>query len=130
MSFKHFIPALAWGAIIFIAISLPPGNIPKTPLLKIPHFDKWVHFFLFLIFGAFTAYGFFKQRLGSFMKRKYVPLTLLAGLIYGSITELLQYFFFFGRNANIADVITNLFGTIIGVLLFRLALSFKPNFFY
>lgn len=129
MAIKHFLPALVWGAVIFIAISMPAGSIPKTPLFKIPHFDKWVHFFLFLVFGALTAYGFYKQRMGSFMQQKHMVLTLLAGLIYGSITELLQLFFFIGRNANMADVVANIFGTIFGVLLFRLALKFKPHFF-
>lgn len=129
MAAKYFIPALAWGAVIFAAISMPPSSIPKTGLFAIPLIDKVIHFFLFAVFGFLGSFGFFKQEKDSFFHRRFIFLAIIAGLIYGSITELLQHYYFTGRQGSGWDVLADLFGTVFGVGLFRLVMKFKPQFF-
>jgi VanZ family protein len=129
MAVRNFLPALLWGLVIFIAISMPPGNIPKTGLFNIPYFDKIVHFGLFTVFGLLLSAGFFKQREEGFLRQYFILLTILTGLFYGSITEVLQHFYFTGRDGNMFDAMANLFGTVFGVILFRLLLKIKPKFF-
>lgn len=116
MAFKYLIPALAWGLIILLAISLPPGNIPKTGLFSIPHFDKLVHFALFAIWGLMLFAGFRKQRPGSLFQRNPALLAVATGFIYAILTELLQHFCLTGRQGSYFDVLADLFGTVFGVL--------------
>ncbi len=127
MAFRYFLPALAWMLVVFIAISMPPGNLPKSGIFSMPHFDKLVHFFLFSIFGLLFSFGFYKQGSQKLMHRYFVLFTLLAGFIYGSLTEILQHFYFSGRNGNITDVAFNLFGTVFGITLFSNILKICPG---
>jgi VanZ family protein len=129
MAVRYFLPALLWGFVIFIVISMPPGNIPKTGLFNIPYFDKIVHFGLFTVFGMLLSAGFYKQREKGMLRQYFILLTILTGLFYGSITEVLQHFYFTGRDGNMFDAMANLFGTVFGVILFRLLLKIKPKFF-
>lgn len=129
MAVRYLLPALLWGLVIFLAISMPPGNIPKTGLFNIPYFDKIVHFGLFTVFGMLLSLGLFKQREEGLLRQNFVLLTILTGLFYGSITEILQHFYFTGRDGNWFDVMANLFGTVFGVIIFRLILKIKPKFF-
>jgi len=128
MAFRYFLPAVAWGLVILIAISMPPGNIPKSGIFSIPHFDKFVHFALFTVFGLLFSFGFFKQSKQGVFHLRFVFFTVLAGVIYGSLTEILQHFYFTGRDGNIIDVLFNLFGTVFGVTLFSFILRIRPGF--
>lgn len=128
MAFRYFIPAVVWGLVILIAISMPPGNIPKSGIFSIPHFDKFVHFALFAVFGLLFSYGFFKQSKQGAFHLRFVLFTVLAGIIYGSFTEILQHFYFTGRDGNIIDVLFNLFGTVFGITFFSFILRIRPGF--
>jgi len=125
MSLKFFIPALVWSVVIFLAISLPAGAIPKTGLLKIPHFDKIIHALMFFILAVFLSFGFFKQSPISSLQKNYFLLAILTGIIYGAATEGFQYFWFSSRHGNFYDFFANAFGTVFGVILFANAL--KPR---
>jgi len=128
MSVKYFFPALVWGVVIFAAISMPPSSIPRTGLFAIPFADKIIHFLLFAIFGFLGSLGFFKQKKESVFHRRFIFLAIFAGLIYGTITELLQHYYFTGRQGSGWDVVANFFGTVFGVILFRLAMKKNLNF--
>lgn len=89
-------------------------------LKRIAHLDKIVHVGMFMVLGILLSYGFFCQKAGKFSNRNYARITILIGVFYGGITELLQYHLFSMRNGNFFDFLANVFGTIIGVLLFVL----------
>ncbi|MEE4176117.1 MAG: VanZ family protein [Bacteroides sp.] len=119
MAFKFLLPALAWGLLILLAISLPPGNIPRTGLFSLPHFDKLVHVALFAGWGLLLFAGFRKQKPGSFFQQNPAMIAVAFGLVYGILTELLQHFCLSGRHGNYFDVIADVFGTVFGVLLLK-----------
>lgn len=127
MAIKYFLPAIAWGIVILAALSMPPSNLPEGVLSKLLHLDKVIHFVFFCVLGVLCSFGFFKQKQGGFFQPRFVFLTIIIGLFYGIFTELLQHFFLTGRQGSISDVIADLFGTVFGVVLFRVVLIFKPK---
>jgi hypothetical protein len=60
MKIAYFWKPLLWLAIICYALFIPAGDLPIKPFLKIPHFDKMVHFGLFFVFCLFTVTTFKK----------------------------------------------------------------------
>jgi VanZ family protein len=118
MAVKHLIPAFAWACIIFVAISIPGSSIPQTGLLKIPHFDKIIHTSLFGVLGFLLSYGFYRQKSAAWSRNHYGLITILTGIFYGAITEILQYYFFQGRHGSFYDFLANTFGTVFGVIIF------------
>ena len=128
MALRYLIPALVWCLVILLAISLPPGNIPRTGLFSIPHFDKLVHFVLFTIWGFLLFYGFRKQKTGNLLRENPTVTAIATGLVYGIFTELLQHFIMSGRQGNFFDILSDLFGTVFGVLLVKW-IAGKPSKF-
>ncbi len=118
MTIKHFIPALLWAGIIFIIISIPGNNFPKTGMLTIPHIDKIVHLGMFLVFGVLLSYGLYLQKNPWYVHKYYGSITVLLGIIYGGLTELLQHYVLNMRSGTWTDFLANLFGTIFGVFIF------------
>jgi len=114
----HFLPAFAWGMLILAVISIPAGSIPKTALFQFPHFDKVVHFSMFAVFGILLFVGFFNNMgRGATAAWKHVSASLFAGILFGVLTEYLQFCCIESRHGNLADVFTNSFGTIFGVFM-------------
>ncbi len=113
-SFRNFLPAFMWALVIFVIISAPASSLPSTERLNIPHFDKIVHFIIFAILGGLLLWGFLKRKSS---KAKGIVLSLTIGILYGVLTEYLQYCCFEDRHGNLADLVANSFGTVFGVFL-------------
>ncbi len=117
------LPALIWAAVIFVIISMPPDNIPRTPMLRLPHADKAIHFILFAIFGGLLLHGLVKQLKNKSLAARHMLMALLIGSVYGVLTEYYQHCCLPGRHGHIADTIANVFGTVFGVTLIAIALQ-------
>ncbi|MFO7978626.1 MAG: VanZ family protein [Bacteroidales bacterium] len=87
-------------------------------MLTIPHIDKIVHLGMFLVFGTLLAYGFYLQENPWYARKYYGTITIMLGMVYGGLTELLQHYFLNMRSGTFFDFLANLFGTIFGVLIF------------
>ena len=59
-------------------------------------------------------WGFSKRK---FSKSKGLILSISIGILYGILTEYLQYCCFEGRHGNLADAVANSFGTVFGAFL-------------
>ena len=129
MKFKYLLPVILWSLVILWLISIPGGNIPKTPFLSIPHFDKLVHFGIFAVFAFLLNYGLSKQSSVSCQKHQY-NISLLIGVIYSGGTELLQYMFIVGRFGEIWDFAANMAGCCVGLLVFKHGRKYFPAFLY
>lgn len=119
------LPSLGWAMIVLIAVGVPGSHLPGSDLLNLPHFDKLVHGILFFVFAFLTAYGLYKQDPSTSAHRHYASWTLLAGIVYGIGTELLQYHLIPERHGNLADAAANAVGTIFGLLMFRAFVLFS-----
>ncbi len=129
MKFKYLLPVILWSLVILWLISIPGSNIPKTPLLAIPHFDKLVHFGIFAVFAFLLIYGLNKQSTAFCQKYQYT-IALLAGVIYSAGTELLQHIYISSRSGEFWDFLANLAGCVVGLLVFRHGRKYFPAFLY
>lgn len=81
-------------------------------------FDKIAHFILYGVFTFLLAYGFVKYHQQEKLNFKKGLLILVVGIVFGSLTEILQTFLFVNRSGNIYDFIANLIGCSIGLIIF------------
>ena len=89
-----------------------------TPLKTISQSDKLMHALAYFVFTTswFVAlYGYFKTNL----KKIYVSVFILS-LVYGIFIEFLQDYCTLNRQGDFKDVLANILGTFIALLIIRL----------
>ena len=104
---------------MFYVLFIPASEIPDQPFLKIPHFDKIVHFLLFFI-------------LCILMFRPVKTLTLnyyfwapLATLVFAAVLEFLQQKITKSRHSDIYDFVANTSGLLTATIVYRYFISRK-----
>lgn len=108
--------AILWGLLILILCSLPPSEFPESQPFK--HFDKTVHFILFLQFTLLMIIGFKKQYEIKFLRKHSIRYSFIISFTYGFLIELSQKFIISNRGFDVLDLVADFFGTIFGVLVF------------
>lgn len=122
---QHLLPAIIWGAIIFLIISVPGSAIPKSRLFQIEHIDKIIHFIMFFGFSLLLSVGFFKQKILLNIRKHYFIYSVFLSILYGGITEIAQGVWFDTRSGNIWDFFANTIGAFIGALIFSFFIKNK-----
>ena len=117
MKITYFWKPLLWLAIICYALFIPANDLPIKPFLKIPHFDKLVHFGLFFVFCLLLLRPFKKLQL------KYYFLAPLISIILSAILEFSQHFITKTRSSDVYDFIANTTGIIASVAFYFLFVS-------
>lgn len=116
MKNKLFWRNILWAIVIFILCSIPGNDLPKTSMITIPHFDKIVHFGMFFIMGIFL---FAEISIQTKLKRTSITsVILLVITIYGGIIEYLQQNYFTNRSGDYWDLIADILGGIIAIILY------------
>jgi hypothetical protein len=105
-------------SIVIITLCLiPSDDLQKIDFLKITYEDFFVHFIMFFIFSAVLAYDLHKI---SFLSKRFAVISIIsiiASLLLGFTTEILQYLFvILNRTANLGDFLFDSLGSIIGVV--------------
>ena len=116
-SYKNFLfywfPIIFYCLIIFIQSSYPSPE--TTP--DLPSFDKLLHFSAYAVLGALFLRAFkttgFKNNVNLV-----IMLSILASSFYGISDELHQHFVPC-RDADIMDILADIFGSICGAFLFQ-----------
>ena len=108
-------PAIAWALLIFILSSMPDVPVPK---LKIELEDKILHVIAYTVLGYLTARALFYQARFPGWREKLLFIAISLGIFYGLSDEIHQYFVP-GRVADVADLIADGIGVILGVMVFR-----------
>lgn len=107
-------PAIAWGLVIFIIISIPGNFVPKVQSpWSLIHFDKLVHTGIFFVFSFLLMRGFYLQYKSVFLRSNYVLIAIAVGIVFGLITELWQGIINTERMADVYDFIADSAGSII-----------------
>ena len=106
---------ILYSVFITILFLLPTKEIPKLFDTFIP-IDKLVHLFIFLVL-TFLWLLYVNNVLND-TKPIVLFLALLVCLLYGIIIEVSQELFVRSRKAEALDVLADLFGASIGLLLF------------
>jgi len=108
--FQYKWVAITWFVIMCILFFLPGSAFPSENWLSKIYFDKLVHVGLFaiLIFlwrsafnSEFSAYNF---------------LLLFSALLYGIMVEYIQRYFVANRDFDLYDVVADMIGSILGLL--------------
>jgi len=118
MFLKYNYPGILWAIIILILTGLPANDFPDTSFLNIPYLDKIIHLFLFFVFAFLLARGFTLQSNIGWLKKYFLTLSLIFSILYGALTEILQYAIFTGRTSDIIDFFFDIFGGCAGILFF------------
>ncbi|MDE5419934.1 VanZ family protein [Labilibaculum sp. DW002] len=116
MKSKLFWRNILWAIIIFILCSIPGDDLPKTSMVSIPHFDKLVHFGMFFIMGIFLIAEIRYQT--KFKKPIRVGIALGLIAIYGGFIEYLQQNFFTNRSGDFLDLLADVIGGLLAILLY------------
>jgi VanZ family protein len=118
MLYNRNLHLFVWATFIMILMGVPGEYFPKThSILLLFSPDKIVHFFLFgilciFIFNVLEKY--FPHKKLSFL----AMLSIIFGLIYGSLTEILQKFVFIGRDGNYIDLLADSIGLCLGLWIY------------
>ncbi|WP_372755181.1 VanZ family protein [Labilibaculum sp.] len=107
---------ILWAIVIFVLCSIPGDDLPKTSIIVIPHFDKIVHFGLFFVMGIFLFAELSFQT--KFKQITISAIILLLIAIYGSLIEYLQQNYFIHRSGDYWDLLADVFGGIMAIILY------------
>lgn len=119
MKITNYWRLLIWLIIMCYLLFMPASQLPSGPFLKIPHFDKIVHFSMF-----------FPLCLLSFRPIKYhTPnyyfWTPLISLVIAAILESVQHIISASRHTDIYDFLANSAGILAATVFFRFFVSGK-----
>ena len=89
--------------------------MPESQLLHVKYFDKFVHFALFFILVLCLGWGLKKQH-AAYSYIQIAWISLLAGTLYGALTEVFQHIALAEREGSVSDFVANTFGTVFGVV--------------
>lgn len=124
---RYNIPAFIWAVIILIIMAFPGDKLPELSFWQfIPFFDKWVHFGLFFIFSGLLGFGFIMQTSFPKLNSNTILSVFLISAIYGGATELMQTFVS-SRTADYIDLISDVSGGLIGVVLIKIIFEKVKN---
>ena len=114
---------MVWAALISYMSSVPGDNLPD---LGVVGADKFTHFIEFLVLGILLARAILGQNLKISLFWA-IALSIIIGVFYAAIDEWHQVFIP-GRQVDILDFAANIFGMIVGTLLYlRRWLGAKNN---
>ena len=113
---KKFIPGIAWFFLILILCCIPGYDLPKVDdwLIEI-NFDKLIHTGLFAVLGYLFMLPVLRSGLPAKEKWHWLIRVVIASVIFGITTELIQKFFIPGRSFSLSDWAADSLGAIIAM---------------
>jgi len=101
-------------ALIIMYLSLTSSDtFDKVPLYNIPYFDKIVHFGMYFVLMSVIIF----ENRKTFQSTRFVFLTGLIPLFYGILMEVLQATLTISRSGSVYDVVFNLAGILVSLIL-------------
>lgn len=119
MKIKLFLKPIIWLALICYGLLIPASELPTSPFLNIPHFDKMVHFGLFFVFCLLLFRPFRKINVNPYIYAPAVSIVLSAAL------EISQHILSSSRSSNFYDFLANATGIAVSVFFFHFFVSGK-----
>ncbi|MEP6583089.1 MAG: VanZ family protein [Ginsengibacter sp.] len=127
ISFKKFVPGIAWFFIIMVLTCLPGSDIPKIGWLNKIYFDKWVHVGMFGILVFLFSFPFFKSHLLVSKKVNYFLWIFLIASFWGLAIEFIQKYFVIGRSFDLLDWAADSAGAFVSFLYCRTRIYKKSS---
>lgn len=124
MFLRYNLFTLGWLLLVLLLTLTPGENMPQANLWEgLLSFDKVAHFFIFGTLVFLMIVGLTKQYRYELLRTNAVRISLALGIIYGIIIEIIQQFIP-GRGFEVADIIANTIGCLIGFGLFYVVYKF------
>ena len=117
---RHLFFPIVWGLIVGLLCGMPGNSFPDLSFWKLLQFDSAAHAFVFAIFSFLWAVAFSKQVSSALLKKWAQPSSVLLGIAYGILLEILQYLIFYRRSAEWSDMVSDSIGCFAGWLAFYL----------
>lgn len=114
---KYYIPSIICGIFIFLLSVTSGANFPET-FKDLMSMDKIGHA---VAYGtqAFLVFWAFQKNKGYLSFLQIISLAALVAF-YGFLLEIIQYYFFPGRYFEVLDILANIMGIVIILLIFKL----------
>ena len=119
MLWRYLLPGICW-LILVLLLSLTPGEEMPQHVVSLVAFDKLMHWFFYGMLTHLWLVGLKKQYYSVYLKRNAVWIILSSVIVLGIIIEFLQGEFVSGRFFEIWDILANIIGCLMGILLFRI----------
>ena len=108
----YFYSAIFWsGLILYLCLE----NADNLKEITIPNFDQVIHIVFHFVF-TILWFLYLKKKLNSLNNFKTLSMALVLSFIFGIIIEVLQEFFTTTRSADIFDILSNVLGSLLGVI--------------
>lgn len=106
---------LGWALFILTLCGLPGSQFGESSYVFV---DKVIHTFLFAVLYLFLVVGFIKQSSFPWLKRYVLQKVFAFSTAYGIVMEVLQGLVFTSRSIEGLDIIANMVGSFVGVVIF------------
>ena len=123
---KFSLAFLAWIALVSF-LSLYEFNSKKVIAVEIPHMDKIVHFSFYFIATFFAVLLVRERTKGKLSMRKAMIYSAIFLILYGALIEVLQTALTSFRKGDIFDMLANLAGIILSLLVMKYIFSSKSG---
>lgn len=116
VSFKKFLPGIAWFFIVLYIMCLPGKDIPKVAWLESINFDKVVHIGAFALLTFLFCYPFYRSSFSKTERLNYFIKIAIAASLWGLTIEFIQKYFIPGRDYDLLDWAADSIGALIAYL--------------
>jgi len=108
----YFCAALFWSGIILVSCLIKSNEIPQ---IEIPYIDKVIHSFFYFVF-TLLWFLYFKKIFNNSNSSKPLVVSFVFSLFFGIGIELLQQFVTDTRKGDVIDVLANMTGATLTVV--------------
>jgi hypothetical protein len=119
ISFKKFVPGVAWFFIVLILMCLPGQDLPPTDWLHINFLDKWLHAAVFGLLVFLFCWPFYNSAFSQPQRKYYFIKIALAVSLWGLTIEFIQKYFIPGRSFDLFDWAADSVGSLISFFICR-----------
>jgi VanZ family protein len=111
--------AIMWAALILVVCLMPGSVVAQYDIFVDLRLDKWAHAFLFAVFYVLLVKGLRRQTTYEDLQHHAVLASFTVAVMYGGFVELLQEMMQLGRMMDVADMVANTVGVILGSVYLR-----------
>lgn len=119
MKISNYWRITLWILLMCYLLFMPASQLPSQPFLRIPHFDKMVHFAMFFIL-CLLLFRPIKQHTPNFYF--WVP---LLSVLLAVVLEFSQHQISASRQTDLYDFLANTAGVVSATIFFRFFVSGK-----
>ncbi len=124
MFIRYNVFTIFWMVIILLLTLTPGENMPSTSLWdELLSLDKIAHLFIFSVLVFLMIVGLSKQYAYVYLRKYALKISVITGIVYGIIIEIIQQFIP-GRSFELADIVADSVGCLIGLGLFFIVYKF------